>query len=157
MLISPFGAIRLFFDGSEVEYSYDKVTPENPYTDVDGCFLINFDFVCDKKPHTIDCILDNEKYVGDAESGERLECIAFYCDGGKISIGLEATFCIYMDYGYDFDGNYKDNGISVDINENTQSRKFLFGVCWLEKCSAENEVQTWFGADPTITYRPKMS
>ena len=28
--------------------------------------------------------------------------------------------------------------------------KYVFGVTWIENVTTENDVQTWYGADPTL-------
>ena len=38
----------------------------------------------------------------------------------------------------------------IMILEETKTTKYVFGVAWIEKVTTENDVQTWFGADPTL-------
>ncbi len=28
--------------------------------------------------------------------------------------------------------------------------KYVFGIAWIENVTTENDVQTWYGADPTL-------
>ena len=32
----------------------------------------------------------------------------------------------------------------------TKTTKFVFGIAWIDNVTAENDVQTWYGADPTL-------
>ena len=89
-------------------------------------------------------------YAEDEWNDERLEAIAFYEQGGKLTIGCEGWFGEPEEYGYDYDGSYLSNGLEIEITSHTKSKDFLFGVSWLDHCTDENEVQTWFAADPTI-------
>lgn len=36
------------------------------------------------------------------------------------------------------------------INEDTKTDRYVFGVAWIENVTDDNDVQTWFGADPTM-------
>lgn len=88
------------------------------------------------------------------ESGERLECQAFYQDNVKLSIGIECDTG-YFDTGerignYDYDSIYLNNGIGYKILSTTKSHVLVFGVSWINQCTDENDVRTWYGADPTI-------
>ena len=107
-------------------------------------------------PHIIYCTLEGinfnviESYN---ESGERLECKAFYQDDIKLSIGIEAD-TEYIDgkrvSSYDYDGVNLHNGLGYHVFPITKSQKFVFGVAWINKYNETNEVQTWYAADPTI-------
>ena len=50
----------------------------------------------------------------------------------------------------DYDNEYQDNGADYVILGATKTQIFTFGVAWINNCTENNEVQTWFGADPTI-------
>ena len=45
---------------------------------------------------------------------------------------------------------YQDDGVDYVILGVTNTQIFTFGVAWINNCTENNEVQTWFGADPTI-------
>ena len=51
---------------------------------------------------------------------------------------------------YDYDNDYFDNGVSYQILKNTQTNKYVFGIAWIVDQRPDNEVQTWYGADPSI-------
>ena len=76
---------------------------------------------------------------------------SIYREGGKLSIGVEAEFSNLPVYEYDYNGRNLRNGIEIEILPETETQYFIFGVAWLKKCSEENDMQTWFAADPTIT------
>lgn len=51
---------------------------------------------------------------------------------------------------YDYDTEYLDDGVQYVIVENTNATTYVFGIAWIENVTDDNEVQTWFGADPTL-------
>ena len=51
---------------------------------------------------------------------------------------------------YDHDNNYLDNGVSYKILKSTHTNQFVFGIAWIDNPKQDNEVQTWYGADPSI-------
>lgn len=53
---------------------------------------------------------------------------------------------------YDYENDYLDNGVSYEIFDFTKTRQFFFAICWIDDYTDENELQTWFGADPTILH-----
>ena len=84
------------------------------------------------------------------ESGELLEAVSFYKNGGKITLGCYASFGDSADYGLDYDGSICSDGIEIEVTSETKTREFKFGVCWINNCTEETDVQTWYGADPSI-------
>ena len=62
----------------------------------------------------------------------------YYSDGTRVS------------EVYDYDNDYMEDGVSYLILKETKTTKYVFGVAWIEKVTTENDVQTWFGADPTL-------
>ena len=150
MLKTQFGNIVITFDGESVPFSIIPIANEHLFPDVNGAFMLKYVYACDDKAHTLHCFLDACNVTGYPESGERLEAIAFYEQGGKLTIGCEGWFGEPEEYGYDYDGSYLSNGLEIVITSHTKSKDFLFGVSWLDHCTDENEVQTWFAVDPTI-------
>ena len=147
MLVTPYGKIKLLFDGREVDYSCNPAVSSR-CPEVDGCYRILFEYVPDGNAHELSCLLDMEHEKADPETGENLEAVSFYIGEGKLTLGTEGDFC--QDSPYDFSGDLLKKGIEIHILEATQRRMFVFGVCWMESCSEENDTQTWFGADPTL-------
>lgn len=104
----------------------------------------------DWKKHDLKIELQDSGTVGEAETGERLEALSFYKDEGKITLGVKASFGDYQDYGYDYDGALCSDGIEIYVFPYTRPKMYEFGVCWILKCTAETDVQTWYGADLSI-------
>ena len=67
------------------------------------------------------------------------------------SIGTEADFCEPRTFDYDYGGRNLPNGLEIEIDPQTKTQYFIFGIAWLKECSEEKDVQTWYAADPTIT------
>lgn len=146
MLTTPLGDIEIYINDKKIEYVErnirisDKLCP-----DIDGKF------------HVISCKIKD--YISSkedgVESGERLELKSFYRDNIKLSIGMEGDAGYYPDGTrasdvYDYDNDYMEDGVSYLILEETKTTRYVFGVAWIENVTAENDVQTWFGADPTL-------
>ncbi|MCU6746601.1 hypothetical protein OCV51_02830 [Faecalicatena acetigenes] len=158
MLITPLGDIEIYIDDKVVEYTEKCITVSGDLCpDVSGKYAIAVVFYPDGKLHTISCkikgyTLSKEDEI---ESGERLELKSFYKGNTKLSIGMEgeAGYCFYGTRSseiYDYDNDYMENGVSYLIREETKTTKYVFGVAWIENVTAENNWQTWYGADPTI-------
>lgn len=159
-IVTPLGKIHISIDGKDLLYNFEKLEPVKELcATVNGRFKITVNFVPDGKEHKIECTfpkVDFIRYEHSPESGERLECNSFYRGTAKLSIGIESD-AGYMEgniriseAGYDYDSEYLDNGIAYVILPETKTDKYVFGICWLEECTTESDVQTWFGADLTI-------
>ncbi len=150
MLQTPFGNIVVMLDDKIVPFSITAVVNKQLFPNVDGAFRLKCDIFVDNKVHTLRCFLDSSDVKGYPESGERFEALAFYENGGKLTIGCEGWFGEPEEHGYDYNGSYLDNGLEIEITPHTKSKSFLFGVAWLDHCTDESDVQTWLAADPTI-------
>ena len=115
------------------------------------------DFIPDGKIHTISCKIkghvSSEK--DGIELGERLELKSFYKDNTKLSIGMEGESGYYADGMcisdiYDYDNEYMEDGVLYMVMKETKTTKYVFGIAWIENVTTENDVQTWYGADPTL-------
>jgi hypothetical protein len=51
---------------------------------------------------------------------------------------------------YDHNAGYLKNGVYYEIIPETRTHEFIFGIAWMNNCTDEKVVQTWFGADPTL-------
>ena len=152
MLKTPYGNILISFDDKNTDFIPKEIPSDIKLCpDVCGVYLLVFDYISDNVNHSLKCYLETDA-KGDVESGEHLDAISFYINEGKITIGCESDFGMPEEGGYDFDGTYLDNGLEINIEPSTQSRKFVFAVSWLLHCTEENDVQTWFASDP-FTYR----
>lgn len=72
-----------------------------------------------------------------------------------MSIGMEGEAGYYSDGTratniYDYDNDYMEDGVLYQIMRDTKTTKFVFGIAWIDNVTAENDVQTWYGADPTL-------
>lgn len=148
MLETPFGLVKIYLDGRFIPIVPAAVNPEKSFSDVDGCFLFPFPYKSDGTEHILEFRIEGNFKNCFPEVGERLECMSFYTEQGKISLGCEASFGDYTDYGYDFDGYLMTDGICIVIFPETQSQTFYFAVSWLLSCDELNDHQTWYGADP---------
>ena len=154
-LTSPLGEISFFIDDNEIEYSYKALKPFESCPDINDRYIIVIEFMPDGKKHSISCVISNSNKIveTDFESGEYLECQAFYSDNIKISIGLEGDNWYDSDTGrreseFDFDVEYLNDGMAYSILPFTKTQKYLFGISWLSPYNAQNDVQTWYAADP---------
>ena len=88
------------------------------------------------------------------EPGENLELKSFYNGDIKLSIGMEGESGYIdgkrIDTSYDYDNEYMDDGVEYVILNSTKTSNYLFGIAWIINYNENNEVQTWFGADPTL-------
>lgn len=165
MLITPFGKIKILVDEKEIPYSVRKgKINKNLYPDVLGRYQIAVRFIPDGKEHSIACVFEaNCLYERNIESGERLECQSFYNDRQyKMSIAIECE-AGYVDgtrvsRNYDYDAEYLENGIAYLILSGTKTERYIFGIAWIDNVDCDDavgstkkrDVQTWFGADPTL-------
>ena len=158
-LITPFGEIIILLDDKEYDYSFvKKENNKRLFPNVLGCYRIVVEFVPDGKEHEIKCIIPNMEYFDRGpESGEGIECQAFYQDDMKLSICVECETG-YLPNGsrwsdrYDYDASYLENGMSYLILNKTKEDKYIFGLSWIDNVVDNHgrDVQTWFAADFTI-------
>ena len=157
MLTTPLGEIEIYIDNKKIEYTEESCEIRESCPDIDGRYFIEINFEPDGKPHTISCkireYIPSEK--DDIEPGERLELKSFYKGSVKLSIGMEGESGCYSDglqasQIYDYDNEYMGDGVSYLIMKETKTTKYVFGIAWIDNVTRENDVQTWFGADPTF-------
>lgn len=154
-LRTPLGEIIVSIDEKEIDYNYYKIKNNDRCKDLLGRYLINICFKCDGIEHTISCcIKDYKKTIkDDIETGENLELKSFFKDNIKLSIGMEGdTGSSERDSNYyEYDNEYLDNGVEYKILKNTSDKvkNYIFVIAWIENFNSDNDVQTWFGADPS--------
>lgn len=155
-LSTPFGEIAVLIDDVEIEYSFKELKPFSSCPDVNGRYIIEIDFEPDGEEHSISCMFSD--YVKDIEvdfeSGENLECCSFFIHDVKMSIGVVgddwySPYTGKRESKFDFDVDYLENGMAYHILPFTKTAKYLFGLSWIQPCNEQNDVQTWFGADPS--------
>ncbi len=165
-LTTPFGQISILIDGRSVPYTAQECASVSDLCpDLLGRYRIAVDFPPDGKAHSISCVFTpTGPYERGPESGERLECQGFYNDRGeKLSIGLEGeTGCggdfAWAFHQYDYSVDYLENGMAYLILPETETKRYVFGIAWIddvgrdghENGSRDRDLETWFGADPTI-------
>ena len=149
MLETNLGNIVITFDGKAAAFSVCPIENKHLFPDVDGAFLLKYDYANDGKAHTLCCFLEGWGMTSRQESGEDLEAISFYSQGAKLTIGCKGDFG--WQEKYDYSGSYLGNGLEIEIAPHTQSKTFLFAVAWLQHCTAETETQTWLAADPAAS------
>lgn len=155
-LVTPLGEIDILIDGRETEYDFHIVDVDSSCKDVDGRYTIQILFDPDGRCHRISCKIRDyiPSEMDDIESGENLELKSFYKGGAKLSIGTEGDSGYIngerVSTTYDYDNEYQDDGVDYVILGATKTQIYTFGVAWVNNYTENNEVQTWFGADPTI-------
>lgn len=153
-LITPLGKVSISIDGKEIDYTFKKINPDRLCNDVDAHYFIIVPFTPNVKNHQISCTIKNyhPSSLDEIESGERLVLKSFYKKNTKLSIGAIGEALDNYDIitiGYDYENNYLSNGVSYEILDFTKTNQFVFAICWINDYTDENELQTWFGADPT--------
>ncbi|MEI5908918.1 hypothetical protein WAK64_17865 [Bacillus spongiae] len=155
MLETPLSHIKLFVNEKEMDFTPIKLEKLDILCpNVNGRYLIQYEYKAEYINQTIKCCIPKINIEGDVESGERLEAISFYKNNSKLTIGAEGEFVdadpSYRDHYFSYNGDYLPNGIEYQTNKKTKDRIFQFGVSWIHPCTGDNDIQTWFGADPTL-------
>ena len=152
MLKTPFGDIIISVDDTKTEYTAAAVPLDHRCDKLNGRYFICLKLENDGKPHTITCRINwytpSEK--DGAEDGEDLLLMSFFKGNAKLSIGVEFDYC----GKYDYEAEHLKDGIQIRVFPQTKTKYFLFGIAWVEDCNDENEIHTWFGADPMLMYTP---
>lgn len=164
-LSTPFGEIKILIDGKAVPYfAQEGRKPDVLCPHVLERYQIAVRFIPDGENHTIACVFESDcSYERTPESGERLECQSFYNDRRfKMSIGIECgagyTGGIRASDEYDYGADYLENGMSFLIDMNTRTDRYVFGISWIDNVgwddqiddNDDRDVETWYGADPTL-------
>lgn len=155
MLHTPLGDIELRIDGLKAAYKEQAAALDRTCPDLSGRYRIAVDFRPDGEKHCIACrIVGHKPGTEDSiESGERLECKGFYNESVKVSIGMEGTAGSIGSERiseYDYDNGYLEDGVQYEILPFTKTERYVFGIAWIENPDETRDVQTWYGADPTL-------
>lgn len=149
MLNTPLGTIQLFVNDNEIPFTAIKLDKNERFCpNVKGRFLIQYAYKKEYGSQVIKCCILPPDIIGNIETGERLEAIAFYTNETKLTIAAEAEF--EQSSTYDYSGRYFTNGLAYETSEKTNDCIFQFGVCWINPCTDANDHETWFGADPSL-------
>ena len=151
MINTPLGDLIVSIDDTEIEYTAIAVPLDHRCDKLNGRYYICLELENDGKPHTITCCISgytpSEK--DGAEDGEDLLLMSFFNGSAKLSIGVEFDY-----YGkYDYVCVNLQNGMQFKVFPQTKTNSFVFGIAWVDNCNDENEIHTWFGADPTMMER----
>ncbi len=149
MLSTPLGRITVRLDGVPIPYELVPRAPDRLCPDVKGRFLLRVPLLPDGRPHLLSCRIEGHRPSArdDINSGERLELKSFYKGDTKLSLGMEGESGCAT---YDYENGYLTDGVQYELLPSTKTAKYTFGVAWISPCTDKNEIQTWFGADPTL-------
>lgn len=137
-LQTPFGEIVIWADGKPL--TYKAVPKQNRYAS--ECYRI---FVPSEGYTEISCVLmaRDAHLLGEHSSGEGYLCIEFIRDSKKLTIGMAVDEAALPKYK----SKVIENGLSYgDI---THIELLTFGIAWVYD-HTENDVRTWYAADPTL-------
>ena len=158
MLLTPLGKVVIYYDDVEIVPAMEKIE-NGRFSDV-TTYHLKYNYISDNAQHTLQCKLQNPFIEGFAESGERLESIAFESSNPlvRLSIGIDGEFlphCVdngklqpCFDYDYQYEGLVLKNGLEIDIKNTDPSREYVFSVAWLFDYNDETAHKTWLMADP---------
>ena len=137
-LQTPLGEITVLADGLPVAYT--AVQKQNRYTS--ECYRI---YVPSNGYSEIACVLlsQDTDLRGEASSGEGYLCMEFINESTKLSIGMAVDEAATPKYK----SEVIENGLAYgDISH---IEPLIFGIAWV--CDyTENDVRTWYAADPTL-------
>lgn len=138
---TTFGNICLKIDSKTRTFRFSAILPEKPFADVSGIYKIEYGFQVDGKKHEIELLLDNPECDAGIDTGESFHAVTANLGEGRI------TLAFIEPESLDFEIEYNKNGITLRADDTTLSQTLKFGVCWIDKLSSADDVQTWLGAD----------
>lgn len=148
MLKTELGNIIITINGQILDYEPIKLDNKGKNFTVDGRYQIVVDNILVSEIETIiDCIIDSNKVVslcGYSESGEDLALISFLYNNIKLSIGVEGDISgVYYEY--------MNDRLRVKVSKSAALNKLNFFIAWITMNNKEQEeIYTWFAADPTL-------
>lgn len=149
MLKTELGNIIITVNGQISDYTPIKLVNKGRNFTVDGRYQVIVDNILVFELETvIDCILNDNKSLdlnGYSESGEGLALISFLYNNIKLSIGVEGDIAgVYYEYMID--------RLRVKVTKSASLNSLTFFIAWLNMHNTEQEeIYTWFAADPTLT------
>jgi len=154
-IYTPFGGVTLWFDGEPVTSKVMHIDADNDYAlshPVDGNVRVWFDFKADGNTHVLECKV-RPLFPGEISpaSGERLEGFEIHDEETILFIGVEydSESEVGFDVGqYDYTAVVIDNGVKVEINPDTHSQLFVFGIAWVDYVDEKMMANTWLVGDP---------
>ncbi|WP_372999476.1 hypothetical protein [Lutispora sp.] len=148
MLITELGNICFIINGEVIQYIPIRLTNIGKQFRVDGRYKVEVKNinVCNGETN-IDCLIDNKNTSplnGYCESGEGLALISFVVNNVKLSIGVEGDIPgVYYEY-------MKDR-LRIRVTKKASLKSLTFYIAWLTMSNEQDEILTWFAADPTLT------
>ena len=154
-LETPLGTLQAEVDGKPVYYAVRQIPLDHSCSHLEGRYAVTVRRIPDGQPHTVALRIRKDRPFAHTEEngGENLELQSFFRDGVKLSVGVEGDSCVENGVrcgAYDYDTAAVEDGMSIRTLPQTRTRIFCFGVAWLHPEDAAQEIETWFGADPTL-------
>lgn len=142
MLITPFGKIEIYANGSSIDYVPIELEFTRPPCNdhpIAGCYRIVVDgYGLD----SVSCNLECTQAVDIcSSSGENYIAIEFRKEYVILTIGAECEHSA-------FESICAGNGIRLDLLQPVE--KVEFGIAWATDRTGADDVRTWYAADPTL-------
>lgn len=143
MLFTPFGSIKVFVDGTELDYeatlfAYDR--PPVKGHPIAGCYRIR---IPGEDHRSIHCEVSFEGVAinNTGSSGQDYVYAEYISDTTILTIGAE-------DENPAFETVRTECGMEYRINEATA--EVVFGIAWAIDYEGSFDCRTWYAADPTL-------
>lgn len=143
MLFTPFGPIKVFVDGTELDYGATLFTYDRPPVKVHpiaGCYRIHAP-VGEHRSIRCEVELSDTSIVNTGASGERYMDAEFISDSLILTIGAEDENPAFETVRTEFGMEYR---ILSSISE------VVFGIAWVTDYEGASDCRTWYAADPIL-------
>jgi len=143
MLFTPFGPIKVFVDGTELDYEATVFTYDRPPVKghpIAGCYRIRVS-VGSHRSIRCEVGLNGTSIVNTGASGERYMDAEFISDSIILTIGAEDENPAFETVRVEFGLEYR---ILNSVSE------VVFGIAWATDYEGTSDCRTWFAADPTL-------
>ena len=143
MLFTPFGPIKVFVDGTELDYEATVFTYDRPPVKghpIAGCYRIHAP-VGEHRSIRCEVELSDTRIVNTGASGERYVDAEFISDSIILTIGAEDENPAFETVRVEFGLEYR---ILNSVSE------VVFGIAWATDYEGTSDCRTWFAADPTL-------
>ena len=143
MLFTPFGPIKVFADGAELDYEATLFTYDRPPVKghpIAGCYRIRVP-VGTHRSIRCEVVLDDPSIRNTGASGERYADAEFISGATVLTIGAE-------DENPDFETVRTEQGMEYRIHGPVA--EVVFGIAWTTDYEGPSDCRTWYAADPTL-------